>query len=152
MTYDSRPDTEAHSSRVQELLGEVSSELDQRARRHDASKLEAPEKEAFDRATPKLSEMTYGSPEYRAALVELGPALEHHYAANDHHPEHHEHGIRDMDLIQLIEMLADWKAAGERHEDGGDLERSIKHNAIRFHYDQTMVHMLMRTADRLGWL
>ena len=62
--------------------------IHQRALVHDASKLEEPEKSAFDRATPNLKSLAYGSGAYYAALKEVGPALQHHYAANDHHPGH----------------------------------------------------------------
>ena len=76
---------------------------------------------------------TYGSDEYKQFLVGMGEGLNHHYANNDHHPEHWQHGIADMDLIQVIEMLADWKAATLRHENGS-LSRSIAQNAERFEY------------------
>lgn len=33
--------------------------------------------------------------------------LDHHYQNNDHHPEHFELGINGMNLLQLLEMLAD---------------------------------------------
>src|SRR3981081_1185912 len=88
--YDSTLDTQAHISRVGMALNEVLKNLENRALVHDASKLEPPEKEAFDVATPKLKDLKYGSDEYRAALREIKPALEHHYSANDHHPEHYE--------------------------------------------------------------
>jgi hypothetical protein len=150
--YDSRPDTRAHIARVQELLKQVRVELAERAVRHDKSKLVEPELSAFDHATPLLAAAKYGTPEYDEAKAALGPALEAHYRANDHHPEHFPRGIEDMDLIQLIEMLADWKAAGERHEDGGDLHRSIIVNQERFGYDQVMATRLYWTARRLGWI
>jgi len=38
--------------------------------------------------TPKLAGSTYGSEEYKAFLGQMKPALDHHYAVNDHHPEH----------------------------------------------------------------
>jgi hypothetical protein len=47
-----------------------------------------------------------------------------------------------MDLVQVIEMLADWKAATLRHADG-DLARSIEQNAERFGYGDQF---------RFGWL
>lgn len=153
MTYDSTEDTIKHIDRVRSLLHTVTNDLLTRATYHDESKLREPEKSAFDRCTPALAETTYGTPEYTAAKAELGAALEHHYEHNDHHPEHFhpELGIHAMDLVQLIEMLADWKAAGERHADGGDLERSIRVNADRFNYGPDMADLLLRTARNLGW-
>lgn len=59
-------------------------------------------------------------------------------------------GFDEMCLLDLIEMLADWKAATERHADG-DLRRSIDQNAKRFGYDALMTKRLNLTAKRLGW-
>ncbi len=58
---------------------------------HDRSKTESPEVECFDEYTPKLKGATYGSDEYKQWLAEMKPALDHHYAANRHHPEHRAH-------------------------------------------------------------
>lgn len=152
--YDSTVDTMAHIHRVRELLGEVNAELVRREMNHDRSKLVPPEKEAFDRCTPLLAKTTYGTPEYEASKAELdrSGALQHHYAHNRHHPEFHPNGIHDMTLIDLIEMLADWKAAGERHDDGGNLDRSIRQNAGNFNYGASMISLLYNTARSLGWL
>lgn len=106
-TYDSRPDTCAHIQEVGRRLYEVICDLQERAAVHDASKLEEPEVSVFNEFTPKLKHSTYGSDEYKAFLAGMGEGLRHHYAVNDHHPEHHENGIWGMDLIQMVEMLAD---------------------------------------------
>lgn len=85
---DSRPDTLAHIERVQTLIQTAINNLSRRAVNHDLSKLEEPEKSAFDRLKAlSLSNMVYGSEEYRAALRAEKPAINHHYAANSHHPE-----------------------------------------------------------------
>jgi len=84
-------------------------------------------------------------------LADMGEGLQHHYAVNDHHPEHFDNGIRDMGLVQLTEMLADWKAATMRHEDG-DLGRSIEQNAERFGYGDEIKRLLRNTASDFGWL
>lgn len=149
--YDSRPDTYAHIHEVRERLMAVAQDLMQRALHHDASKLVEPELSVFDEYTPKLRDSTYGSDEYKAFLKGMGAGLQHHYEANDHHPEHFENGIADMDLVQVIEMLADWKAATLRHADG-DLSRSITQNAQRFGYGDEIEGLLRATAVRFGWL
>ena len=146
-TFDSRPDTWEHIGQVQGLVLGVAQELVRRAWKHDQSKLSEPERSAFDEVTPKLAATTYPSPEYDEAKAELGKALGHHYRHNDHHPEHFEAGIHDMDLIQLLEMLCDWKAAGRRHKDGGDLRRSIETGAERFGYGPELKRILLNTVD-----
>jgi hypothetical protein len=105
----------------------------------------------FDEYTPKLKRSTYGSDEYKGFLEAMGPALDHHYDVNRHHPEHFEQGIGGMNLIDLIEMMADWKAATERHEDG-DLERSLRINQERFGISDQLVAILRNTAIDQGWL
>jgi hypothetical protein len=151
LSYDSRPDTLKHIFQVQGLLRQVIEDIGRRAGRHDRSKLEQPEKAIFDEFTPKLAGSTYGSPEYIGFLHDMGAALDHHYQVNDHHPEHFEGGIQEMDLVQLIEMLADWKAATLRHPDG-DLMKSIEHNQDRFGFGADIFNMLVSTARRFGWL
>lgn len=88
MTHDSEPETREHIRQVAERLKKVCTELRDRGYWHDASKLGPNEKPYFDEATPKLKALSYGTDEYRAALREIKPALEHHYANNPHHPEH----------------------------------------------------------------
>jgi hypothetical protein len=149
--YDSRPDTVAHITRVGELIGEVMRDLAHRASVHDRSKLEEPEKSMFDEFTPKLRDSTYGSEEYEGFRAAMGEALQHHYEHNRHHPEHFTGGISEMNLLDVIEMLADWKAATERHADG-DLAQSIVHNRDRFGYGDEMQGLLTNTARDLGWL
>jgi hypothetical protein len=126
-------------------------DLQQRAAVHDQSKLGDIEKPVFDAVTVKLRELDYGSPEYKAALEEMGPALDHHYAANDHHPEHFPGGIYEMDLLQLTEMLVDWIAAGRRHSPPNDIHNSIRQNAERFGYQRNRYfeQLLHRTADTI---
>lgn len=196
--YDSTDDTLKHIGLVQELLHRVSFELGTRASIHDASKLKSPEKHVFDEMTPKLAESTYGSDEYKGYLAQMKPALDHHYAANSHHPEHYrwrcgvcdrrctdaeweiapqgpndsdlrycpdccghgmiyeawlkaetDKGLHGMSLLDIIEMLCDWKAATLRHHDG-DILRSIEINQKRFGYSDELKQILLNTAAELG--
>jgi hypothetical protein len=149
MSYDSRPDTHEHIAQVRGLVLGVAGNLTERAHQHDRSKLEPPEVGVFDRVTPELAELTYGSDEYKASLASMGDALTHHYEKNDHHPEHFPGGIHSMNLIQLTEMLCDWIAATRRHDDG-DIHRSIDQNAERFGYDLEVRQLLHNTVDAIA--
>jgi hypothetical protein len=150
MTYDSTADTLLHSRRVGELLVSVIDALAHRAVNHDLSKTKSPELEMFNEFTPKLKHSTYGSDEYKGFLAEMQEGLKVHYANNRHHPEHYQEGISGMTLIDLIEMLADWKAATERHEDG-DIQRSLEINQERFGIDDQLQAILTNTILLLGW-
>src|SRR3954463_4241840 len=107
---DSTLATLQHSRRVDELLLQLVREISDRLTKHDQSKLAQPEKAIFDVYSPKLRDSTYGSEEYFEHLRNMNPALLHHYANNRHHPEHFANGIEGMTLVDLVEMLADWKA------------------------------------------
>lgn len=80
-------DTFRHIERVRNLLNACIVELLRRGELHDQSKLTNPEVALFTEFTPKLAGSTYGSPEYEEFRRQMGPALEHHYANNRHHPE-----------------------------------------------------------------
>jgi hypothetical protein len=148
--YDSAPETCKHIERVRELMTLVSDRLIERAKKHDGSKLEPHEKEIFDIYTPKLKGTTYGSDEYKEYLTEMDVALKHHYANNRHHPEHFLDGINEMNLIDLIEMLCDWKAATERHANGS-ISDSLIINKERFGIDNQLSQVLKTTCRDLGW-
>lgn len=134
---DCKRDTLEHISLVKKHLYSAIDELDRRAKVHDDSKLKSPELETFVKFTPKLASSTYGSDEYKDNLIGMQTALRHHYEVNTHHPEHYEDGIKGMDLLDVIEMFCDWKAATERHDDG-DINKSIEINQKRFKYSDDL--------------
>jgi len=123
--------TMRHIERVRNLLNVAIIELLKRGELHDQCKMESPEVEAFTEKTAALAATTYGSLEYEMNKKDIDAALQHHYAHSRHHPEHFRSGMQDMNLIDLLEMFIDWKAASERHHDG-NIRKSIEHNAIRF--------------------
>jgi len=148
---DSTVDTLKHSRRVDQLLLQMIGAIQGRVTLHDASKLEDPEKAIFDEYSPKLKTSTYGSDEYKSYLSEMKVALDHHYANNRHHPEHFENGVDGMTLVDLVEMLADWKAASERHADG-DLAVSLGIQTARFGLSDQLAAILENTARDAGWI
>jgi hypothetical protein len=147
--YDSADNIVKHQCRVAEFIYKVIHELEWRACHHDQSKLLQEEKPYFDKATPLLAHLTYGTEEYREALRMIKPALDHHYSVNRHHPEHFSDGMSGMNLVDIIEMFCDWAAASERHEDG-DLRESIYHNRERFGYDGVMEAIFENTCMLIG--
>ena len=142
---DQRFKTIRHIEAVRNYLNEVIREILHRAEQHDQSKLQAPEREMFDAFTEKLRGSTYGSDEYKGFLKEMAEPLAHHYANNRHHPEHFKNGIKDMTLIDIVEMLCDWRASSMRHNDGNIL-KSIEKNQERFGYSDDLRKILENTA------
>jgi hypothetical protein len=148
--YDSRKDTEKHIKRVAYYLSICKKELAKKTKLHDFDKIhDKTEKAMFDEYTPKLKHCTYGSEEYYCFLAGLKPALDIHYKNNRHHPEHFANGIKDMTLLDLLEMLCDWKSSSERHADG-NIYRSIEINQSRFGYSDELKDILKNTVDFLN--
>lgn len=148
--YDSSGDTLQHIIRVNNHIAAFIFRFIDRARQHDKSKMQPPEKEIFDEFTPKLNGVEYNSPEYKEFLREMGIALAHHYKHNSHHPEHYPNGVHGMSLLDIVEMFCDWKAATERMK-GGSLETSIQKNKIRFNMSEQLAEILENTRKELNW-
>lgn len=173
-------DTKEHIAQVREFMIQFANELLQRSLVHDASKIKSPEVEIFTEYTPKLKDSTYGSDEYKEFLKGMGEGLTHHYEHNSHHPEHYkkyvcngcfkefkgshpnhcdvcmysqfqeEPDIKQMNLLDIVEMLCDWKAATMRHNDG-DISRSIEFNKKRFKTGNELESIFHNTITDLGW-
>lgn len=146
--HEIKQETRKHIDTVRNLIDKIVLDLKDRAIVHDQSKLSSPEKEIFEIYTPKLKDITYGSSEYKQYLKEMKTALDHHYDNNRHHPEHFKNGIREMNLIDIIEMLCDWLAATKRHKDG-DIIKSLEINQKRFGYSDEFKNMLKNTLSVL---
>jgi len=138
-------ETHKHVRNVQEKINLFVTDLIKRSENHDNSKFEEPELSIFAENTPKLSQTEYGTPEYKALLEEIKPAIDHHYANNRHHSEHWPNGINDMTLVDLIEMLADWKSATERVKNG-NIRKSVETNAKRYNIDSQLTKILENTV------
>jgi hypothetical protein len=115
-----------------------------RASTHDRSKLFEPEISVIHENLPRLKKLKYQSPEYKRNLAEIKPMLDHHYANNMHHIEHHQNGIADMDLVSIVEMFCDWNAAVLQHE-SGNIEDSIKENKERYNLSPEMELIFLNT-------
>lgn len=138
-------ETYKHIENVRKYLRFFTDRLTTRGVEHDRLKLKSPEVEIFTEYTPKLASATYGSDEYNDFLSEMDVALQHHYANYRHHPEHFAKGINDMNLIDIVEMLCDWKAASMRQHDG-NLLKSIEANAQRFGCSGQLKQIFINTA------
>lgn len=142
--YETMCETYKHKQVVNQLIGDMIKELIFRGVNHDNSKIGEFEVDIFTEYTPKLANSTFGSDEYKQFLKEMKPALDHHYSENKHHPEHFENGVLGMDLIDLLEMICDWKAATLRHNNG-DIMKSVEINQERFGYSDELKQIFINT-------
>ena len=136
-----------HRQEVLYYLGNLAIETFRRAANHDISKSEKTEKALFNQTT--TSDTIYGSPEYFERLKSIEKGIKLHYKRNRHHPEHFENGIKDMNLIDILEMLIDWYSASRCYSETGDIGRSIEINQERFNYSNELKQILYNTIDYL---
>ncbi len=122
-------------------------DLFERAAVHDNSKFSEEEFSLYEQAFPELQKYAYGSPEFNAALATIEPAINHHYAVNDHHPQYFVNGIPDMHLIQLKEMTCDWVAASERSQK--DIYAGMEINQRRFNIEPQLLPIIVNTIKIL---
>ena len=146
--HDSRKSTQAHRRIVAKLIFRFIWLLLKRTLVHDKSKLSVLEKPGFDEHTPMPAGITYGSDEYKQRLASLGETLKTHYSRNRHHPEFYPQGVKDMDLVDVVEMFCDWLAATKRHNDG-NIFRSIENNEGRFGTGGILASVFRNTAARV---
>ncbi|MBN8868017.1 MAG: hypothetical protein J0H98_10730 [Solirubrobacterales bacterium] len=139
-----RAQVEEHRRRIETALAKFADQLNDRARRHDLSKLEEPQFSAFSNH-PRDRAIAYGSDKYMARLEVLGEALDHHYSIERHHPEFHEDGINGMTLVDLVEMFVDWHITWSEHG-AGAFREVIDLNRTRFGISDQLVEILLNTA------
>jgi hypothetical protein len=138
-----------HIDKIREMLRLFAVELVTRGETHDRSKLHPAESKVFAEFSPKLKTSTYGSEEYKGFLRDMKPALDHHYANNRHHPEHHfPNGIDGMNLVDVLEMWIDWYCSSMRHADGS-MEKSIDINEKRFSMSPQLATIFRNTLRDL---
>lgn len=149
--YDSTKDTLEHIAKVRGNIFQMMMNVFMRFESHDSSKLEEPEKSMYDEYIPKIKETEkefgYGSPQYEEVVKQMGVVMRHHFDANYHHPEHYSNGINGMSLLDLIEALADWKAASMKSGQPLNLEANKK----RFGMSDQLFEIFKNTVKELDW-
>jgi hypothetical protein len=136
-----------HKQWVAENMQIAANDLFQRAAVHDNSKFSPEEFELYDQLFPELQKYAYGSPELKAVYKQLGPALNHHLKVNRHHPEYHENGINEMNLIDVLEMVCDWMAASKRSKTG--IDHGLEINKERYGISDQLFEIIKNTVAML---
>lgn len=144
-----REDLADHIEKVRRHLRVFLRELEHRVLNHDRSKRDPEELDGFVAAGFLTTGASLLSPEYQEAKVRLGAALDHHYQHNRHHPEHFEAGAEGMNLCDLAEMIADWKAANSR-PGATPWPEAFAFLCTRYHIGPQLARILWNSAELIG--
>lgn len=137
-------DTHKHTKKVRYFLDVFIIDLIKRGQIHDNSKFEEPELSLFAEHHGEFKDLVYGSNEYKKLIEKIKTAVNYHHSKNKHHPEYWENGIDDMTLVDLIEMICDWRAAIEKNKDG-DIFRSLEINSVKHNISPQLKKILENT-------
>jgi len=140
-----------HISEVRRNLALIQSNLEGRGIVHDLSKLTEIEFDAFVSTRPEFEKANFGTPEYQECVDAIRPAIDHHHFNNRHHTQFFTNGFADMNLLDILEMLADWQAASRRSPNltfKDSLPRAFKQYSI----PENMQKHILSTLTDLGWI
>ena len=147
--FDFLTDTLIHISEVQEELENFCHELRMRGIKHDRSKLQEPEFSIFVSTREQFKKANYGTPEYTAVVEVASTAVDHHHKNNRHHTKYYPDGVYNMNLIDIIEMICDWKAASRRSPDK-TLEDSLEECFKRYNIVGQLQRVIWNTLMDMG--
>ena len=117
-----------HTCSIRTNLAKIASDLICRSAVHDDKKLSDEQLVRYIARHQEIHSLKYGSPEREPVEAKYKDLLKTHHSEYRHHPEHFKNGIDDMNLVDVIEMLCDWAAAGKDLD--GSLEKSEKEYCI----------------------
>jgi len=145
---DNTADTMNHKEKVKTHIEKLIKDLQERAEKHDNSKLQNPEKDGYASIAVRLKPHKYGSDGAKEVLAsdDAKAIVKHHQQENRHHPEHFENGIKGMTLVDIVEMFCDWYASSQR-SDVSDFNKGLEINQKRFGYGEDLNSIFINTFN-----
>lgn len=132
-----------HKASVKNKLIFLAKELEERAKKHDDSKLQQPEV-TYLIEMDKEGRKEYGSQEYFDKMKRWEKFFKHHYENNRHHPDHFLNSVEGMNLIDLCEYIVDIISYYDNMH-VGDAIKTINEQKDRFKFDDQLTQILKNT-------
>lgn len=148
--FDTLMEMLRHTKEVFARLEAIASDLRRRGILHDLTKFDELEFTTFCSTREKFKKADYGSEEYAECTRLAKPAVDHHYKNNRHHTGYHEKGILGMNLLDILEMVADWKAASKRSPNL-TFKDSLPKAFEKYKIPEAIQEVILNTIDYLGW-
>lgn len=136
-----------HREDVQSLLNSLAHQLIERGRIHDKSKFSDPELEGFSKNIDMVKDIKYGTEEHINNKRKLQSVIDTHHKNNQHHPEHWNRGIEDMSILDILEMMVDWKCASKKYKHG-NFKDSLEVNSKLYGISDQLKSVMENTFNR----
>ena len=134
-----------HKENIATLLAKFAAELTYRSAVHDNSKFFPDEFDILSDNVCDFNKYLFDTKEEQDLRERLLPASILHRKRNRHHPEHFENGIDGMNIIDLLEMLCDWKSASTRVS-GDSLRKGLPILKKKYNISSQLLKILENTA------
>lgn len=136
-----------HKERVSFYLLEFAKELMNRSVNHDNSKFGDDELDEYSKVIDVFDKCRFGTSEYSKSRDKISSVVKLHQSRNRHHPEHFPNGIDGMDLVDLLEMISDWKSATRNHDVGSTMKSSVEFCIKRYNISPQLAQIIVNTID-----
>lgn len=134
-----------HKEQIAMLLAKFAAELTYRAAIHDNSKFSPDEFNVHSDNVHHFNKYQFNTKEEQELRHRLSPASISHRKRNRHHPEYFENGIDGMNIIDLLEMICDWKSASTRVP-GDSLRKGFPILKEKYNISPQLLKILENTA------
>lgn len=137
-----------HIMMQQNFTNEIIERIKYDSDHHDESKTKNPEFMFYCKLNKALTLVKYESKEYKEIIND--PHVAMHKESNSHHPEFYgDDGINGMTLVDIVNMLSDWKSASMTSDT--PLIEGMKKNKEKFEISDQLYQILVNTVELLGW-
>jgi len=133
-----------HKEDIAKMLAKFAGEISYRSAIHDNSKFDTDEFNACSENVNEFGKHEFDSPGERELRLRLSDAFSSHRKKNRHHPEHFDNGIDGMNLIDLLEMVADWRSASNRNA-GDSIRKSLPIVQEKYKISPQLMNVLTNT-------
>lgn len=129
---------------------DIFDELALRASSHDRSKFSEPELTPYIWLTWKYH-CEWNNIPFKLPIgmdQKIRDAKFHHFSNNRHHPEWH-FDLNDMTIVDLIEMVCDWKAAGQEFGEKSLVGYANRVLGKKLHFDQKKINLIYKLIHKI---
>jgi hypothetical protein len=139
--------TNKHIGNIKKILDYIKEQINDRGNNHDKSKFNKNEIDGWILGS-NLEQLDKNSDEYNQAKKLYDNAYKIHHKQNRHHPEYFKHGFSDMNVVDVVEIIADWMM--DAVEENKSFEQIVNEKQKEFNFDNAIRNLLINSAKEFN--